>query len=107
MTDILLILGSNIRKFRKEFGWTQQVLAEKSGISVPFMTQIELGRKSVEVIQNIATALNISYKQLFDDEGFTVNKSMNLAAFENQLSQAILNTVHEEFQKLQVNSKDS
>lgn len=109
MTDILLILGSNIRKFRKEFGWTQQVLAEKSGISVPFMTQIELGRKSasLEVIQNIATALNISYKQLFDDEGFTVNKSMNLAAFENQLSQAILNTVHEEFQKLQVNSKDS
>lgn len=109
MTDILLILGSNIRKFRKEFGWTQQVLAEKSGISVPFMTQIELGRKSasLEVIQNIATALNISYKQLFDDEGFTVNKSMNLAVFENQLSQAILNTVHEEFQKLQVNSKDS
>lgn len=69
MTDILLVLGSNIRKIRKEFGWTQADLAEKSGISVPFMTQIELGRKSasLEVVQNIAAALNISYKQLFEE----------------------------------------
>lgn len=29
MTDILLVLGSNIRKIRKEFGWTQADLAEK------------------------------------------------------------------------------
>ena len=69
MTDILLVLGSNIRKIRKEFGWTQADLAEKTGISVPFMTQIELGRKSasLEVVQNIAAALNISYKQLFEE----------------------------------------
>ena len=69
MTDILFVLGSNIRKIRKEFGWTQADLAEKSGISVPFMTQIELGRKSasLEVVQNIAAALNISYNQLFEE----------------------------------------
>ena len=104
MTDILLVLGNNIRKIRKEFGWTQQFLAEKSGISVPFMTQIELGRKSAspEVIQNIASALNISYKQLFDEEIISQNEPINLIAFENQLSESIQKTIHEEFKKLKL-----
>ena len=104
MTDILLVLGNNIRKIRKEFGWTQQFLAEKSGISVPFMTQIELGRKSasLEVIQNIASALNISYKQLFDEEIISQNEPVNLIAFENQLSESIQKTIHEEFKKLKL-----
>ena len=104
ITDILLVLGNNIRKIRKEFGWTQQFLAEKSGISVPFMTQIELGRKSasLEVIQNIASALNISYKQLFDEEIISQNEPVNLIAFENQLSESIQKTIHEEFKKLKL-----
>ena len=104
MTDILLVLGNNIRKIRKEFGWTQQFLAEKSGISVPFMTQIELGRKSasLEVIQNIASALNISYKQLFDEEIISQTEPVNLIAFENQLSESIQKTIHEEFKKLKL-----
>ena len=104
MTDILLVLGNNIRKIRKEFGWTQQFLAEKSGISVPFMTQIELGRKSasLEVIQNIASALNISYKQLFDEEIIYQNEPINFIAFEKQLSESIQKTIHEEFKKLKL-----
>ena len=104
MTDILLVLGNNIRKIRKEFGWTQQFLAEKSGISVPFMTQIELGRKSasLEVIQNIASALNISYKQLFDEEIISKKEPINFIAFENQLSESIQKTIHEEFKKLKL-----
>ena len=52
MCEIVKILGNNIRTLRKESGWTQEKLAEKANISVPFMTQIELGRKmaSLEVI---------------------------------------------------------
>ena len=66
MNEIMLILGKNIRNLRVKSGWTQEKLAEKAGISVPFMTQIELARKSasLEVIQNIAMALG--YKQESD-----------------------------------------
>lgn len=103
MTDILLVLGSNIRKIRKEFGWTQADLAEKSGISVPFMTQIELGRKSasLEVVQNIAAALNISYKQLFE-ENITANnqEKTNLSLLEQNIASSVVKKIHEEFLKI-------
>ena len=99
MTDILLVLGGNIRKIRKEFGWTQQFLAEKAGISVPFMTQIELGRKSasLEVIQSIAAALGVPYRQLFDELDRFAIPARHLSSLERRLSDSILNVIHEEF----------
>lgn len=71
MCEIVEILGSNIRTLRKESGWTQERLAEKADISVPFMTQIELGRKaaSLEVVEKIAKALGVPYERLFKTEG--------------------------------------
>ena len=104
MTDILLVVGTNIRKIRKDFGWTQADLAEKSGISVPFMTQIELGRKSasLEVIQSIASALNVSYQQLFMEQLPSQKNTQNLANFEQTLKLAMTKTIHEEFLKLQL-----
>lgn len=103
MTDILLVLGSNIRKIRKEFGWTQADLAEKSGISVPFMTQIELGRKSasLEVVQNIAAALNISYKQLFEENIAAGNQGKtNWSLLEQNITSSVIKKIHEEFLKI-------
>lgn len=103
MTDILLVLGSNIRKIRKEFGWTQADLAEKTGISVPFMTQIELGRKSasLEVVQNIAAALNISYKQLFEENIAASNQEKtNLSLLEQNITSSAVKKIHEEFIKI-------
>lgn len=103
MTDILLVLGSNIRKIRKEFGWTQADLAEKTGISVPFMTQIELGRKSasLEVVQNIAAVLNISYKQLFEENIAASNQEKtNLSLLEQNITSSVVKKIHEEFIKI-------
>ena len=103
MTDILFVLGSNIRKIRKEFGWTQADLAEKSGISVPFMTQIELGRKSAsqEVVQNIAAALNISYNQLFEENVDASNQEKtNLSLLEQNITSSVVKKIHEEFIKI-------
>lgn len=103
MTDILLVLGSNIRKIRKEFGWTQADLAEKTGISVPFMTQIELGRKSasLEVVQNIAAALNISYKHLFEENIAASNQEKtNLSLLEQNITSSVVKKIHEEFIKI-------
>ena len=100
MSEIVEILGKNIRNLRKEAGWTQETLAEKAGISVPFMTQIELARKtpSLEVIENIAKALSVSYAQLFKAE-ISENKDIaySLRLLENDLVQTITAKIHERF----------
>ncbi len=103
MTDILSVLGNNIRKIRKDFGWTQADLAEKSGISVPFMTQIELGRKSasLEVVQNIASALNISYTKLFEENISAHQEKINLSLLEQNITSSVVKKIHEEFLRIE------
>lgn len=66
MSEIAEIVGQNIRKLRKQSGWTQEKLAEKAGISVPFMTQIELARKtaSLDVIESIAKEIHSKFENL-------------------------------------------
>lgn len=104
MSDIKTILGENIRKLRIQAGWTQEKLAEKSDISVPFMTQIELARKSasLEVIQRIANALHVSYDQLFKANPLNhqIEMQNNLHVFENNLIQSITDVVQEKFNTL-------
>lgn len=105
MDDIRIILGKNIRNLRVKSGWTQEKLAEKAGISVPFMTQIELARKSasLEVVQNIATALGVSYERLFKTE-FYQNKDTHYALhlLEKDLIQSISNTIQEKIENVEL-----
>ncbi len=104
MSKIVDVLGNNIRNIRKNYGWTQEKLAEKSGISVPFMTQIELGRKtaSLEVIEKIAQALDVSYERLFISELTDVAMHYNskLQIFETELITEISNKIHEKINLL-------
>ncbi len=97
MNDIKTVLGQNIRKLRKQSGWTQEYLAEKANISVPFMTQIELARKSasLEVIENIAHALGVSYERLFKTE-FSEDKDTNykIHLLEKELVKSFAAFVH-------------
>ena len=87
MSDIAEILGFNIKRLRKEKGWTQEYLAELAGISVPFMTQIELARKqaSLEVIEKIAKALDVSYSTLFIQENSESKETIQLQTSEEFL----------------------
>ena len=64
--DILAILGRNIRARRKETGWTQEALAEISGINDKEVSHIELGRRNVtiETLVKISTALGVSIEKL-------------------------------------------
>ncbi|UKI54347.1 MAG: helix-turn-helix transcriptional regulator [Treponema sp.] len=85
-------------------------MAEKTGISVPFMTQIELGRKSasLEVVQNIAAALNISYKQLFEENIAASNQEKtNLSLLEQNITSSVVKKkIHEEFIKIKIDFFD-
>ncbi|MBO5137645.1 MAG: helix-turn-helix transcriptional regulator [Spirochaetaceae bacterium] len=105
MCEIVEILGNNIRNLRKESGWTQEKLAEKAEISVPFMTQIELGRKtaSLEVIEKIAKALGVSYERLFNTEKLeTMDVKHKLQILEKDLVSTVANHIHTVFDNMEI-----
>ncbi len=105
MDDIKDVLGKNIRELRVKSGWTQEKLAEKAGISVPFMTQIELARKSasLDVIENIASALGVSYERLFKtDNAKITDASYTLHQLEKDLIQSITTIVQTKIENVKV-----
>ena len=61
------ILARNIKENRRKNGLSQEKLAEKAGISTPFVAMIEISRKfpTPEVLDKIAGALNIKTWELF------------------------------------------
>jgi len=61
------ILAGNIKENRRKNGLSQEKLAEKAGISTPFLAMIEVSRQfpTPDVLDKIAGALNIKTWQLF------------------------------------------
>ena len=63
-------IARNIKKYRKQAGITQAVLAERVGVSHEFITRIESKKGvktfSVDTIWKISLALNINPGLLFD-----------------------------------------
>jgi len=60
--DVLkCLLGQNIKRFRGNLGYSQEELAEKAGISIPFLGAIERGEKwpSPTTLMQIARALEV------------------------------------------------
>lgn len=61
-------IGSNIGKYRRQKGITQEELANMVGISYSYLTQIEAPhvakKMSLEVLIDIAEKLNIDVKDL-------------------------------------------
>lgn len=61
-------IGLNIKKYRKQTGITQQVLADKIGKSLNFVGKIEVGfdHPSLYTLIDIAKALGIPLKDLLE-----------------------------------------
>ena len=66
--DLWLGIGLNIMYYRKEQGLTQMQLAEMCNVSKNHIQRIESAASgcSVEVLSEIAEALNIPIKKLFE-----------------------------------------
>lgn len=67
--DVCIQFGERIRELRKERGWRQLDLAEQTGISENYVSDLELGRKEVclRTIKALAEALNTSIHELMKD----------------------------------------
>ena len=62
-----MALGTTIRDFRKQRGFTLQVLSDHLGVSCSFLSAVERGVKkpSVAMVKKLSDALNISPTYLF------------------------------------------
>ena len=71
MSDIARVLGKRIRNYRMDKGLSQEKLAELSGCHPTYIGQIERGEKNatIESIEKIAVALNVSLSKLFEKLG--------------------------------------
>lgn len=69
--DIIKVFGNNVRKYRKEIGFSQEKLAEICKLHRTYISDIERFKRSIslENVQKIADALNIKTYLLFMDEG--------------------------------------
>ena len=66
------MLYTNLKKFRKKAGWSQQKLAEKAGLSYNAITKIEQGaakKPTIQTMVKIADAFGVSLDELVGRRG--------------------------------------
>lgn len=70
-SDFLKLVGERIRTLRKEKGFTQESLAEKSGIYITYISDIERGERniSMETLEKVIIALEVNAVDIFRFEG--------------------------------------
>jgi transcriptional regulator with XRE-family HTH domain len=68
-----------IRELRQKRNLTLQALAEKAGLSVSYLSEIELGKKqpSLETIDKLSQALNVSREGLISGENNLTNLKLS------------------------------
>ena len=68
MSEIKHCLGKRIADLRRDRGFSQETLAEKTGYSTEFISLVERGinAPSVEGLDRIASALEVEIKELFN-----------------------------------------
>jgi len=71
MSELSKFIGQRIRNYRTQQQLSQEKLAELSGFHPTYIGQIERGEKNptIESIERIASALNVSLSQLFEKLG--------------------------------------
>ena len=86
MSDIAKAVGQRIRNYRTKKGLSQEKLAELCGCHPTYIGQLERGEKNatLESIERIAAALNISLSKLFEKLGGQEDdtKDIPLACYE-------------------------
>lgn len=93
MDSLKEILKYNLRSYRKLQGYTQEQLAESSGLSVTFIQDIELSRKqpSLDSLEKIAKALRVQPHKLLKDPDET--ESETLAEFAGKLKNTVIKEI--------------
>lgn len=80
MTDIRQVLAENMKKYRKIQGISQAKLAERINTATNYLAMIETGKKfpSTDMLERIATALNVDTPELFTTQKVTFIPAGNM-----------------------------
>lgn len=67
--EICARLGQNLRRLRRERGWSQEEFAFKAGIHRTYASDLERGARNptITVVAKLAEALGVSAASLLDD----------------------------------------
>jgi transcriptional regulator with XRE-family HTH domain len=100
------LLGQNIKRFRGNSGYSQEELAEKAGISIPFLGAIERGDKwpSPTTLAEIARGLGIYPYDLLKPEEIT---SQDIKKITSKLVQDITRLVGISLKKMNTIVRDN
>lgn len=68
--DMRKLVGDNCARLRKERSWTQEELAERSGLSQQYLSDLERGKRNptIVTIYEISQALDVCYLELLKPE---------------------------------------
>lgn len=70
-TDLYRIIGTNIKYYREQSRLTQIQLAEQAGISISYLSKIEVAgcnkSLSISVLNQIANVLNVEINEFFKE----------------------------------------
>lgn len=67
MAEVRSAFGKAVRAVREELGWTQEDLAERSGLSRPYIVRIEAGERNLTMntVDRVAKALGRTTSELY------------------------------------------
>ncbi|MCD8041328.1 MAG: helix-turn-helix transcriptional regulator [Clostridia bacterium] len=70
-------IGGRIKKYREERGWKQYTLAIEAGVAASYIPDLESGKKcpTVQTLEQICYAFNISLSEFFADDERIINES--------------------------------
>ena len=82
MPTIQQLVGTRVRELRKARDWTLEDLAEKAKKHYTYIGGLERGDRNVtlEVLQAVATALDVPLKELFSLEPHPLEAKLNASA---------------------------
>ena len=91
------IFIENLKFYRKTNGFSQQQLAEKCDMATNYLSEIERGQKfpSIEMIENISTALKIPAYLLFLDGRAAARSDFITKKRNNEFCKNLLSTISE------------
>jgi transcriptional regulator with XRE-family HTH domain len=101
LEPIRKVLAGNIKKYRKNFGYSQEKLAEKADLSAQTLNDIEGCRRwiSAKTITKLAKALNIAEYQLLVPESGEASENTRKSSLQSLISlqHNIINTINIQF----------
>ena len=70
--DVKLKIGQRIKELREQMNMSQKDLAYTADLDRSYIASIENGQRNVSIvnIEKIATALNVTIRELFNDAEF-------------------------------------